>query len=237
MKILPAIDLKNGKVVMLERGDYEKVSTYSENPLEIAKEFYDIGAKDLHIVDLDGAKDGELSNFNIIENILKNINLSIEVGGGIRDEDRIKKYLDIGVDRVILGTVAAENIDFVKDMVKKYGKNIAVGVDARDGKVAINGWLNQTEIDSIDFCIELDKIGVETIIYTDILRDGMLKGANIEIYKEISEKISCNLIASGGVSSKEDIINLKEINIYGAIIGKGIYSGKMDLKEVLAYGK
>lgn len=235
MKILPAIDLKNGKVVMLERGDYEIEDIYSENPLEIAMKFSELGAKNLHIVDLDGARDGELSNFNIIEDIIVNTNLSIEVGGGIRDEDRIVKYLDIGVVRVILGTIAAENIDFVKEMVEKYGDKIAVGVDARDNKVAIKGWLEQTEIDSIKFCMELDKIGVKTIIYTDILRDGMLNGANIDIYKELLNNISANIIASGGVSSIDEIIEFSKLNIYGVIIGKGIYTGAIDLKEVLKW--
>lgn len=233
MEIFPAIDLKDSKVVRLSQGDYDKVDVFSTNPLDVAKGFQKDGAKNLHVVDLDGARDGELSNFDVIKNIIKNTSMFVQVGGGIRDKDRIQKYVDIGVGRVILGTIAAQSPDFVEEMVKKFGDKIAVGVDAKDGRVAVKGWTEVTDIDSIEFCKKMQDIGVKTIIYTDIAKDGMMSGTNMDIYKELAEKLSLDIVASGGITSADEIPKLKEIGTYGAIIGKALYLGDISLKEVL----
>ena len=237
MKIFPAIDLKDGKAVRLTQGDYSKVEVFFENPLEVLDYFNSNNSENLHIVDLDGAKDGSTQNYETIKSIVENSNFFVQVGGGIRDEERIIKYLDLGVNRVILGTVAIENEDFLIDMVNKYGDKIAVGVDAKNQKVAINGWEKIVEIDSIEFCKRLSDIGVKTIIYTDISKDGMLTGTNLEIYKELKKLVQSDIIASGGITFKEEILELAKEKIYGAIVGKAIYSNKLNLKEIIELAK
>lgn len=235
MKIFPAIDLRGGKVVRLTEGDYDKMKTYGDSPLDTAKMFEAAGAKHLHIVDLDSAKNGGDENSDIICRIANETKLFIETGGGIRSEEKIRKYVDSGIDRVILGTAAINNFPFLRDMVKKYGSHIAVGVDAKNEKVAVNGWLEVTEINSFDFCEKLADIGVETVIYTDISRDGKLSGTNVEAYKRLKKIEKLNVIASGGISSENDIKALCSIDCYGAVIGKAIYENKLNLREILKY--
>lgn len=232
MKIFPAIDLRDGKAVRLYQGDYDKETIYSNNPEDVAKKFKEVGATCLHLVDLDGAKDGKLVNFNTIKNIINDIDMFVEVGGGIRDEERIKQYLDIGVGRVILGTIAIKDKAFLKKMVDKYKDKIAVGVDAKEGKVAINGWKEVTDVDSFKFCRELADMGVDTVIYTDISRDGGLQGTNLKAYQELHKIKNLNIIASGGISFEEEITELKDI-VAGAILGKAIYSEALDLKKCI----
>lgn len=237
MKIFPAIDLIGGRVVRLTQGDYAQQKTYADSPLETAKMFEAMGAVNLHIVDLDSAKNGGDENMGVICEIAEKTDLFIETGGGIRTEEKIKHYIDAGVGRLILGTAAINNFPFLCDMVQKFGSHIAVGVDARDNKVAVNGWLEVTSVDSIDFCKKLRDNGVETVIYTDISKDGKLSGTNVDVYRELRKIDNLNVIASGGVSSMEDIKALLEFDCYGAIIGKAIYENRIDLKEVLSYCK
>lgn len=235
MKVFPAIDLRDGKVVRLTEGDYSKQVTYGDSPLETAKLFESLGAKHLHVVDLDAAKNGDDSNTDIICEIAQKTNLFVETGGGIRSKEKIEKYINAGVKRVILGTAAINNFPFLKEMVDLFGEHIAVGVDAKDNKVAISGWLDVTDVDSFEFCEKLRDNGVKTVIYTDISKDGKLSGTNVEAYKRLKKIDGLNVIASGGISSMEDIYALKEFDCYGAIIGKAIYEKRLDLKEVLAY--
>lgn len=233
MQIFPAIDLRGGQVVRLTQGDYDQMDIYSPDPADIARKFKAAGAKNLHVVDLDGAKDGTLANFDAIRAIVQQGGLFIEVGGGIRDEERIRQYLDLGVGRVILGTVAITNFPFLKEMVAKYKEKIAVGVDAKDGLIAINGWKEITGTQSVDFCKELVEIGVKTVIYTDISKDGELKGTNLEIYKTLSDIDGLDVVASGGISFEREITALKEMGTYAAIVGKAIYTDTLDLKRVI----
>ena len=233
MYILPAIDLKNGEVVRLVEGDYNNKKTYFKDPLEVLDFFIESGSEYLHVVDLDGASDGETINFKTIEKIIKRCDLFVEVGGGIRNEDTIKRYLDIGVRRTILGTAAVENINFTESMINKYGNHIAVSIDSRDRMIAVKGWKEINKQDSVEFCIKLDEMGIDTIIYTDISKDGKLSGTNLEIYKELREKVSCSIIASGGITFEEEIIKLRDMNINGAIVGKAIYENKLDLKKII----
>ena len=233
MEIFPAIDIRNGNVVRLTEGDYNRMTVYGSSPLEMAETFIKKGAKNLHMVDLDGAKDGAPVNFDVIKSVAETGKLFTEVGGGIRDEKRIEDYLSLGVNRVILGTVAVRNFKFVEDSVKKYGDKIAVGVDARDGKVAVSGWLETTEIDSLDFCRKLRDAGVKTVIYTDISKDGTLSGTNLEVYEKLAEINGLDVIASGGITFEDEIKKLASMNTYGAIVGKAVYAGKLDLERVL----
>lgn len=233
MQIFPATDILGGKVVRLTKGDYANVKIYADSPAEMAKEFIKAGATNLHMVDLDGAKDGTPVNFDAIKEAAKIKDLFIEVGGGIRDMKRIEDYLSLGVKRVILGTAAVRNYPFVEEAVKKYGNAIAVGVDAKDGLVAVNGWLETTTVNSVEFCKKLRDSGVATVIYTDISKDGMLSGTNLEIYKELSEIKGLDIVASGGITFIDEIKTLADMGIYGAIVGKAVYEGKLDLKEVL----
>lgn len=237
MKIFPAIDLMSGNVVRLSKGDYNSMNTYSSNPSEITRTFISQGAECLHIVDLDGAKSGSPTNFDAIKSIVEQGNLFIEVGGGIRDEKRIYDYLSMGVSRVILGTVALTDFDFTCDMIKKYRDRIAVGVDARDGMVAVGGWLETSTQNSVDFCKRLSDVGVGGIIYTDISKDGMLSGTNLDIYKTLSQIEGLNIVASGGISFEEEIIALKKMGIFGAIVGKAIYENLLDLEKVIKLAK
>ncbi len=233
MHILPAIDLRDGKVVRLFQGDYDKMTVFGDRPLDTALEFKAAGASHLHLVDLDGAKDGEPRNFGVISEILKKSGLKVEIGGGIRDEERIARYLDAGAERVILGTVAVKNFDFTSEMAKKYGAHIAVGVDARDGYVAVNGWLETSAIKAEELITRLRDAGVQTIIYTDIACDGASGGTNLGAYERLN-KIGVSLIASGGISSEDELEELKRIGVWGAILGKSLYTGRLDLKAVLS---
>ncbi|MCD8036996.1 MAG: 1-(5-phosphoribosyl)-5-[(5-phosphoribosylamino)methylideneamino]imidazole-4-carboxamide isomerase [Clostridiales bacterium] len=237
MYILPAIDLYNGSAVRLSKGDYNLMKVYSDNPPAFAEEFQKSGAEYLHVVDLEGAKDGTNANFDTVKAIIDKTDMKVEIGGGIRNNAVIRKYIDAGVARVILGTAAVRDPLFLRRAVENYGEKIAVGVDIRDGLLAIKGWLETTEIKCFEFCRHLEKMGVKTIICTDISKDGMLGGTNIELYKELNETFDINIIASGGVSSLEDIKRLADMNMYGAILGKALYEGTLDLKEaVLAAG-
>ena len=233
MQIFPAIDLSGGQVVRLYQGDYDKMTVYGADPCAVARDFIAAGAKYLHVVDLDGAKDGTLANFESIAAIAKQGGLYIEVGGGIRTEERIQQYLDLGVSRCILGTVAVKDFDFTARMAQKYGDAIAVGVDARDGYIAINGWKELSSETGIEFCRRLKDAGVQTVIYTDISRDGAEKGTNLELYRELARIKGLNITASGGVSSLEELAELQRIGTHAAILGKALYTGRLDLKTVI----
>lgn len=234
MIILPAIDLYEKKAVRLYKGDYAKMTVYSEDLTKLASEFREAGAEWLHMVDLEGAKCGGTPNFDIAAKIIRTSGLAVELGGGIRDEETVIRYLDAGVDRVILGTAAANNINFVADMVAKYGSAIAVGVDLRDGMVAVKGWTETTGLSGMEYCKNLEEIGVQTVICTDISRDGAMAGANRALYSELMAGSGMRFIASGGVSSLEDIRSLKERNLYGAIVGKAYYTGAVKLAEAIS---
>ncbi len=234
MLIFPAIDIIGGKVVRLCEGDYGKVKTYSISPLEAALKFAVDGATHLHVVDLDGAKSGKADNARTIENIVSKCRMYVEVGGGIRTFDQIQKYLDCGVRRVILGTIAVSDFNFVVNAVEKFGEAIAVGVDAKDNYVAVNGWREVTEIDSLEFCKKLKNVGVANVIYTDISKDGMLSGTNLEIYNVLCQTYYPKITASGGITNEFEIEKLKNMGIYGAILGKALYENKIDLKRAIA---
>ncbi len=233
MNIFPAIDLYEKKVVRLYKGDYSKMTVYSENPLAVAKDFEKAGAKYIHIVDLEGAKFGTTPNIDVVRQIAKNTNLFIEIGGGIRNLETIKKYLDAGVSRVILGTSAVVDQEFLLNALNLYKDKIAVGVDIKDGYVAIKGWEEKSNYNCYEFCELMQSFGVKNIICTDISKDGAMQGTNRELYKELSFKFSIDITASGGVSSLEDIVALKNLNLYGTIIGKAYYTGAINLKDAL----
>ncbi len=233
MIIYPAIDLYEGKAVRLFKGDYNQMTVYSDNPLEIAEDFISSGATHIHLVDLEGAKSGTTPNFETVCNIKKHTNAFCEIGGGIRTLEVIDKYISSGIDRVILGTAAVTDNDFVINAVKKYGNKIAIGVDIKDGYVAIKGWTEKSDIDAFDFCSKMQSIGINTIICTDISKDGAMKGTNHELYNALSENFNMQIIASGGVSSIEDVKKLSNNNIYGAIIGKAYYTNAINLKEAI----
>ncbi len=237
MEIFPAIDLSGGKVVRLTRGDYNQMTVYNDDPAGAAREFAAAGARFLHVVDLDGAKEGTAANFAAIQAITEAADMFVEVGGGIRDEARIKKYLDLGVGRVILGTAAVKNFPFTEAMAAKYGDKIAVGVDAREGRVAVSGWLEETELDCEDFCRKLCAAGVQTVIVTDIARDGALSGTNLALYQRLANIAGLNVVASGGVSYPAEITKLAALGVAGVIIGKALYAGKLDLAECLQLAK
>lgn len=231
MQIFPAIDLRDGRAVRLTQGDYDKMTVYSAQPCGVARRFIRTGARNLHIVDLDGARAGEpgFANFVEIEALVQQGHAFIQVGGGIRTEERILQYLELGVNRVILGTVAVENFAFTERMARRYGGRIAVGVDARDGKVATHGWEKTSGEDGFDFCRRLRDAGVETVIYTDISRDGMLSGTNLEAYRELVKIEDLGIIASGGISTVKEIEELNAMGVAGAILGKAVYDGRLDL--------
>lgn len=233
MQIFPAIDLSGGQVVRLYQGDYEQMTVYGTDPCAVARDFIEAGAKYLHVVDLDGARDGTLANFSSIEAIARQGGLYIEVGGGIRTEERIRQYLEIGVDRCILGTVAVKDFDFTARMAQVYGDKIAVGVDARDGYVAINGWKELSAEKGIDFCRRLFDAGVKTVIYTDISRDGAEQGTNLEVYQELSKITGLQVTASGGVSALHELRQLQNMGTHAAILGKALYTGRLDLRTVI----
>ena len=237
MIIFPAIDLYDKKAVRLFKGDYNNMTVYSENPIEVAYDFEKKGATAVHIVDLEGAKLGTTPNIQIVEQIVKNTGLFTEIGGGIRSMETVKKYIDIGVDRVILGTAAVENRDFLVNAVKTYGEKIAVGADVKDGFIAIKGWTQKSELTLDDFLRDMESIGVKTVICTDISKDGAMKGTNHELYSELSKKFSLNITASGGVSTIDDVKKLAEMNMSAAIIGKAYYTGDIDLSKAIEVAK
>lgn len=233
MLIFPAIDLYGGKAVRLYKGDYQQMTVYSDDPLSVARDFENKGAKWVHLVDLEGAKNGTTPNIDVVSKIARETSLSCEVGGGIRNMETVEKYFRAGVSRVILGTAAVTDEAFLKAAVAKYGEKIAVGVDIKDSMVAIKGWIEKSEYDAFDFCEKMQKIGVKTIICTDISKDGAMKGANHALYRSLSEKFSMQIVASGGVASMEDVKKLAALNIYGAIIGKAYYTGAIDLEKAV----
>lgn len=233
MVLYPAIDLVRGKAVRLYKGDYAQMTVYSEEPVSVAKAFQAAGARNIHLVDLEGAKSGVPENLDTIRKILAETHLFVEVGGGIRTMQTVDTYLNAGVDRVILGTAAVTDPAFLQAALEAYGEKIAVGVDLKDGFVAIKGWTETSELTADAFFTRMEQLGVKTIICTDISRDGAMKGTNRELYRQLSRKFSIDLIASGGVSSLEDVKALAEMNLHGAIIGKAYYIGAIDLKEAI----
>lgn len=233
MKLFPAIDIIEGCAVRLVKGDYAQKTVYSKQPVAVAKGFAEAGATYLHLVDLEGAKDGGTPNLEVIRKIVKESGLLVEVGGGIRSEETIQTYLEAGVFRVILGTAAVGNPDFLKEMVVKYGERIAVGVDIKDGMVAVKGWTELSQESCFDFCEKLEKIGVKTIICTDISKDGLLDGTNLALYRDLSEKFRVDIVASGGVTTLADVEQLQKMGLYGAILGKALYTGNIDLKKAI----
>ncbi len=237
MLIFPAIDLYEGKAVRLYKGDYARMTVYNENPLCVAKDFAAAGATCLHVVDLEGARSGETPNIDTVAALTKQSGLFTEVGGGIRSMEVVDRYLSVGVNRVILGTAAVKDEALLKAALAKYGDKIAVGVDIKDGFVAIKGWTEKSALDAMDFCAKMEGLGVKTIICTDISKDGAMKGANHALYRTLSRRFGVQIIASGGVSSMEDVEKLSVLDIYGAIIGKAYYIGAIDLKKAIEVAK
>ena len=237
MVIYPAIDLYDGKAVRLYKGDYAQMTVYSENPAEVAKDFAAKGASHIHLVDLEGAKSGQTPNFETVCAIKKTTGLFCEIGGGVRSMEVIARYLDAGIDRVILGTAAVTEPGFVEEAVRMYGDRIAVGIDIKDGFVAIKGWTEKSDLEAFAFCGRMEKLGVKTLICTDISKDGAMQGANHELYRQLSQRFDMQIIASGGVSSIEDVQKLAKLDIHGAIIGKAYYTGAVDLKEAIGVAK
>ena len=237
MIILPAIDIKDGNCVRLQKGVYSTAHKVADSPYETAKFFAQAGAEWMHMVDLDGAKDAKLINADLISDVAKTSGLKVEVGGGIRNMEAVAYYLSRGIDRVILGSAAVKNPQLVIDAVKEYGDKIAVGIDAKDGMVQAEGWLDSSEIEYIELAKRMEDVGVRTIIFTDIDCDGMLSGPNLKQLDDLTHEVSCNVIASGGVAVLKDIINLSDLDIYGAICGKSIYSGTIDLKQAIEMTK
>ena len=233
MIIFPAIDLFDKKAVRLYKGDYKNMTVYSDNPVEIALDFKSCGATHMHVVDLEGAKTGQTPNIEVIKSLVSATDMFVEVGGGIRSMEVVDRYISAGVSRVILGTSAVTDQEFLILAIKKYGDKIAVGVDIKDGMVAIKGWTEKSEIDGFSFCEKMQDLGVKTIICTDISKDGAMQGANHELYKRLKSELDINVIASGGVSSMDDVKKLREINFYGAIIGKAYYTKAIDLKDAI----
>jgi phosphoribosylformimino-5-aminoimidazole carboxamide ribotide isomerase len=233
MILFPAIDLYEGKAVRLYKGDYAQMTVYSEHPEEIARDFAAKGATHAHLVDLEGAKSGTTPNLDTVLRIKESANLFCEIGGGIRSMETVRTYLDAGLDRVILGTAAVEDPVFLRKALDAYGEKIAVGVDVRDGFVAVKGWTEKSALGFMDFCRNMEKLGVRTLICTDISRDGAMRGTNREMYRELSQSLGLQITASGGVSTMEDIRSLKAMGLYGAIIGKAYYTGDIDLKEAM----
>ena len=237
MVILPAIDLHHGCAVRLFKGDYAQMTEYSKEPEKVAKYFADCGAKYIHLVDLEGAKTGETVNIESVKKIVNQGGLFSELGGGIRSMEVVEKYLDIGVNRVILGTAALKNPEFLEEAVKKHGEKIAVGIDINAGKVAVSGWTEISDVDFRDFCKKMENLGVQTIICTDISRDGAMQGTNRELYAQLQQEFKMNIVASGGVSTLEDVEALSKLDVYGAILGKAIYTGAINLKDALSIAR
>lgn len=232
MLILPAIDLYGGRAVRLLHGDYSKMTVYSEDPVAVARDFIAAGAREIHVVDLEGARDGTTPNLDVVRRIAA-LGACVEIGGGIRSESVAEAYLSAGVSRVILGTAAVTDPTFLASALRAFGEAVAVGVDIRDGRVAIRGWTEVSELSALDFCRHLDALGVRTLISTDISRDGAMRGANHELYRTLSDTLSMKIIASGGVSSLEDVRRLSALGIYGAIVGRAYYEGAIDLASAI----
>ena len=233
MILLPAIDLYEKKAVRLFKGDYAQMTVYSEDPLAVARDFVRCGARWIHMVDLEGARDGGTPNLEIVTGVAKETGLSVEVGGGIRDMETIERYIGRGVSRVILGTAAVQNEALLRQAVAAYGEKIAVGADIRDGFIAIKGWLENSAWSFADFLARMQEIGVRTVICTDISRDGAMRGTNLELYGQLAKQYTMQIVASGGVSGMEDVRALKELGLYGAIIGKAYYTGALDLAKAI----
>lgn len=234
LKLFPAVDVLGGKAVRLYQGDYNKETVYANRPLDAAKRFFDEGGEFLHAVDLDGAKAGKPVNDRDIGEMIRLSGMKTEVGGGIRTEDDIKKYLDMGAFRVILGTAALENIDFLSKMAQKYGDGICVGVDAKDGMVATRGWLDVSNVDAFEFLKAVRDLGVKGVIYTDISRDGAMQGTNMEAYRRLKTIEGLDIVASGGICRYEELLTLSDMGVYGAILGKALYTGAINLKQALS---
>lgn len=237
MIIFPAIDLYDGKAVRLYKGDYKNMTVYSDDPLSVARDFEAAGATHVHMVDLEGAKDGTTPNLDIVARVARETALFVEIGGGIRSMETVKKYADAGVRRVILGTAAVNDPDFLRAAVAEYGELISVGADVKDGYIAIKGWLEQSNVTLDEFVSQMQSIGVRHMICTDISRDGAMRGTNLELYRQLSAKYSMDITASGGVSTLEDVRALREMELYGAIIGKAYYTGDIKLGEALEVAK
>ena len=233
MNIFPAIDLFSKKAVRLYKGDYDKMTVYSENPIEVAEDFESKGASYIHLVDLQGAKTGETPNLEVISEIVENTSLTSEIGGGIRNMSTVERYLNLGVNRVIIGTAAVTDENFLKTAIGEYQDKIAVGVDIKDGYVAIKGWTEKSQFSYERFLEKMQDAGVKTVIVTDISKDGAMKGTNRQLYSDLSGRFNIDIIASGGVSSIEDILALKQMGLYGAIIGKAYYTGAIDLRKAV----
>ncbi|MBQ6798282.1 MAG: 1-(5-phosphoribosyl)-5-[Oscillospiraceae bacterium] len=237
MIIFPAIDLYQKKVVRLYKGDYQNMTVYSDNPLSVAKDFEAAGATHIHMVDLEGAKDGTTPNLSVVEQVAKETSLFVEIGGGIRDMETVSKYLSAGVSRVILGTAAVTNESFLREAESTFPGKIAAGADVKDGKIAIKGWLETADVTLDEFLRNMESIGIRNVICTDISRDGAMRGTNLELYKELSAKYAMAITASGGVSSLDDVRKLREMDLYGAIIGKAYFTGAIRLEEALEAAK
>ena len=237
MNIFPAIDIIDSKAVRLFKGDYSKKTVYNDSPLCVAKDFESKGASYIHLVDLDGAKSGDTPNCDIVKSIATETSLKVEIGGGIRSEEVIKRYLDAGVMRVILGTVAIEKPEFTAEMVAKYGEAIAVGIDISDGFVATRGWTDISSVSCDEMFQRMQTIGVKTVICTDISKDGAMSGTNLELYRDLRAKYAIDIVASGGVSSIEDVRSLRQMDMYGAILGKALYEGAIDLSQAIEVAK
>lgn len=233
MIIYPAVDIKDGKCVRLVQGEFDKVTVYSDDPVQMALKWESLGAEYLHVVDLDGARTGEAQNISITSEIAAKLGIPVQLGGGIRSIETIEKLISNGIQRVILGTSAVKNPDLVKQAIEIFKENIVIGIDAKDGMVAIDGWAKTSEFTAIGFANKMVKLGAKTIIYTDISRDGMLKGPNLTAMKEMANSVDAEIIASGGVSSLQDIKALKETGVSGVIVGKALYTGDVDLKEAI----
>ena len=234
MKLFPAIDLYKGKAVRLYKGRYEEMTVYSEDPPSIGEDFAACGARFIHIVDLEGAKSGETPNFETVCEIKRRSGCFCEIGGGIRSMEVVRRYMEAGIDRVILGTAAVTDRAFLEEAVAAYGERIAVGVDIRDGFVSIKGWREDSGLEAFAFCRDMQELGVKTLIVTDISKDGAMQGTNMPLYQALTEQFDLDITASGGVSAMEDVVRLKEMGLYGAIIGKAYYTGAIDLKEAVA---
>jgi phosphoribosylformimino-5-aminoimidazole carboxamide ribotide isomerase len=237
MNIFPAIDLYEKKAVRLYKGDYAAMTIYSDDPVSVARDFEAKGARFIHMVDLEGARTGETPNLSVVEEVARLTDLFIEIGGGIRTISVAERYFEAGADRVILGTAAVTDEAFLIEAVRRYGEKIAVGADVKDGKIAIKGWLESSAYTLDEFLSRMQTIGVRTVICTDISRDGAMRGANLELYRELAEKYSMQIIASGGVSTLDDIKKLREMELYGAIVGKAYYTGAIDLSEAIEVAK
>ncbi len=233
MLLFPAIDLYNGMAVRLYKGDYQQMTVYSPEPLSIARDFVSAGASCIHMVDLEGARDGTTPNLSVVRRVKEETDLFLEIGGGIRSLDTARAYIDSGVDRIILGTAAVHDRRFLERALAEFGPKVAVGIDIRDGQVATHGWTQSSGIDAFDFCRDMEELGVANIICTDISKDGAMEGTNRQLYRDLSRQFRLGITASGGVSTLEDIRALRAMDLYGAIIGKAYYTGAINLKEAL----